>query len=230
MAGALSRRAAQYLRVSSDQQRYSLAGQSAQVAAYAERHGFQVVRTYQDAGVSGVTTAGRKGLRALLADVVGGHPRSEIARRFSSSRKAQLPLAVGLAGDAVIVSIKMAAISGLAAIKGRSARRPRLRAVGEGAAAAQRLRRLRRSRALRRAVTMIAAPLSVMMASLAVEPTRMGLRHGGPQAETDGERPCAIDGPTHDALPRAPPSKADFTPFQYHAPISKARRNSPSRP
>lgn len=86
MAGALSRRAAQYLRVSSDQQRYSLAGQSAQVAAYAERHGFQIVRTYQDAGVSGVTTVGRKGLRALLADVVGGQADYDTVLVYDVSR------------------------------------------------------------------------------------------------------------------------------------------------
>lgn len=86
MAGAPSRRAAQYLRVSSDQQRYSLVGQSAQVAAYAERHGFEIVRTCQDAGVSGVSTAGRKGLRALLADVVSSQADYDTVLVYDVSR------------------------------------------------------------------------------------------------------------------------------------------------
>lgn len=67
-------RAAQYLRMSTDHQKYSLANQAAAIALYAESHGYELVRTYQDAGKSGVTTAGRDGLQELLADVVGGNP------------------------------------------------------------------------------------------------------------------------------------------------------------
>jgi len=65
-------KAAQYLRMSTDQQKYSLANQSAAIAIYAEAHGYEIVRTYKDAGKSGVTTLGRDGLKALLSDVVGG--------------------------------------------------------------------------------------------------------------------------------------------------------------
>lgn len=69
---APSKRVAQYLRVSTDHQRYALAGQAAHIAAYAERCGLTIVRTYVDAGVSGLTREGRNGLQQLLADVVGG--------------------------------------------------------------------------------------------------------------------------------------------------------------
>jgi DNA invertase Pin-like site-specific DNA recombinase len=83
---ASSRRAAQYLRVSSDQQRYSLQGQSAEIAAYAERHGYAIVRTYVDAGISGLSVKGRRGLQQLLADVVGGEPDYEAILVYDVSR------------------------------------------------------------------------------------------------------------------------------------------------
>lgn len=66
------RKAAQYLRMSTDHQKYSLTNQAAAIALYAEAHGYEIVQTYQDAGKSGVTTAGRDGLQALLSDIVGG--------------------------------------------------------------------------------------------------------------------------------------------------------------
>ena len=66
------RNAAQYLRMSTDQQRYSLANQTELIRTYAERHGFTVVKSYEDAGRSGVTTARRDGLKRLLHDVVAG--------------------------------------------------------------------------------------------------------------------------------------------------------------
>lgn len=65
-------RAAQYLRMSTDNQRYSLENQAAAIASYAAEHAFDVVRSYEDAGRSGLTTAGRDGLKALLSDVLNG--------------------------------------------------------------------------------------------------------------------------------------------------------------
>lgn len=62
--------AAQYLRMSTDQQRYSLENQQAAIAEYAARHGYEVVRTYADPGKSGLTLKGRAALQALLADVM----------------------------------------------------------------------------------------------------------------------------------------------------------------
>ncbi len=65
-------RAAQYLRMSTDHQKYSLENQAAAIADYAKLRGIEVVATYVDAGRSGVTIRGRVGLKQLLADVVGG--------------------------------------------------------------------------------------------------------------------------------------------------------------
>ena len=59
--------------MSTDHQRYSLANQKAAIAAYATAEGFEIVRSYADAGKSGVTTKRRSGLSELLADVVSGN-------------------------------------------------------------------------------------------------------------------------------------------------------------
>lgn len=72
------RKAAQYLRMSTDFQRYSLANQAEMIARYAETEGYEVVATYQDAGKSGVTTKKRDGLKALLRDVLAGASYSTI--------------------------------------------------------------------------------------------------------------------------------------------------------
>ncbi len=65
---------AQYLRASSDQQVYSLDHQARAISTYASSRRLQIVRTYADAGVSGLSTKGRSGLRQLLADVARGDP------------------------------------------------------------------------------------------------------------------------------------------------------------
>ena len=85
-APAQIRRAAQYLRMSTDQQRYSLDNQSAAIAAYADQKGLVIGRSYVDAGVSGLRAAGRKGLQQLLADVVGGEPGFEVILVYDVSR------------------------------------------------------------------------------------------------------------------------------------------------
>ena len=45
-------RAAQYIRMSTDMQRYSLENQSEAIATYALKHGLTIVRSYEDAGRS----------------------------------------------------------------------------------------------------------------------------------------------------------------------------------
>ncbi|TAJ70412.1 MAG: recombinase family protein [Phenylobacterium sp.] len=67
--------AAQYLRMSTDHQRYSLANQSAAIAEYAKQHGFEITRSYVDAARSGLTIKRRGGLKDLLGDVVSGSSR-----------------------------------------------------------------------------------------------------------------------------------------------------------
>jgi len=61
---------AEYLRMSTEHQQYSLDNQQARIAAYAERLGFTVVKTYSDEAKSGVGLKRRNGLRQLLQDVM----------------------------------------------------------------------------------------------------------------------------------------------------------------
>jgi len=63
-------RAAQYVRMSTEHQQYSIPNQIAAISEYAKAHRFEVVRTYSDAGRSGIDLAHRPGLRQLLDDVV----------------------------------------------------------------------------------------------------------------------------------------------------------------
>lgn len=64
-------RAAQYLRMSSDNQRYSTENQQTAIAEYAQQHGYTVVASYIDAGKSGLSLKGRGALKQLLSDVLG---------------------------------------------------------------------------------------------------------------------------------------------------------------
>lgn len=68
------KRAAQYLRMSTDKQRYSIEAQMALIGDYAAAADFEIVRTYKDEAKSGVTIAGREGLKCLLKDVMTGAP------------------------------------------------------------------------------------------------------------------------------------------------------------
>ena len=69
---AIGRRAAQYVRMSTDLQRYSTENQAATIAAYAARHNMTIVRTYADEGRSGLQINGRQGLLELIDDVRAG--------------------------------------------------------------------------------------------------------------------------------------------------------------
>src|SRR6266568_3713458 len=65
--------AAQYLRMSTEYQEYSLDNQCHAIAGYAENNRFSVVRTYSDPAVSGVLLRNRKGLQQSIQDVVQGN-------------------------------------------------------------------------------------------------------------------------------------------------------------
>ncbi|MEP3947972.1 recombinase family protein [Ascidiaceihabitans sp.] len=67
-----ARKAAQYVRMSTDHQRYSTENQSDAIARYAEERGYQIIETYTDAGKSGLRIAGRDGLTQLLDDIQAG--------------------------------------------------------------------------------------------------------------------------------------------------------------
>ena len=63
---------AQYLRMSTERQQYSLENQADAIQKYADRHGYSVVQTYSDSARTGVIFKNRKGLQKLIQDVVQG--------------------------------------------------------------------------------------------------------------------------------------------------------------
>jgi|SRR5579859_668887 len=63
---------AQYVRMSTEHQQYSTENQSLAILQYAQSHNMEIVRTYSDHGKSGLSLAGRAGLRQLLTDVQSG--------------------------------------------------------------------------------------------------------------------------------------------------------------
>lgn len=79
-------RAAEYVRMSTDHQRYSTENQGEAIRAYAARRNFNIVRTYQDQGKSGLNLGDREGLRNLLADVVGGKADFSVVLVYDVSR------------------------------------------------------------------------------------------------------------------------------------------------
>ena len=62
--------AAQYLRMSTEHQQYSIEHQAHIIGLYAAQHGFEVIHSYVDAGKSGLVLKHRKALGQLLNDIV----------------------------------------------------------------------------------------------------------------------------------------------------------------
>jgi DNA invertase Pin-like site-specific DNA recombinase len=79
-------RAAQYVRMSREHQNYSIEHQSAANAAYAQLRRLEIVKTYTDAGISGVRIEKRDGLKQLLADVVAGQADYSVVLVYDVSR------------------------------------------------------------------------------------------------------------------------------------------------
>jgi DNA invertase Pin-like site-specific DNA recombinase len=79
-------RAAQYLRMSTEHQKYSTENQAIAIAAYAAIRGFQIVRTYQDDGKSGLQLKGRPALKQLLHDARSGESDFGVILVFDVSR------------------------------------------------------------------------------------------------------------------------------------------------
>jgi DNA invertase Pin-like site-specific DNA recombinase len=64
--------AAKYLRMSTERQQYSFLNQTEVIAKFAERHGFCVIKSYEDQAKTGVSFRRRLGLQTLIQDVVNG--------------------------------------------------------------------------------------------------------------------------------------------------------------
>lgn len=84
--GARPRRAAQYVRMSTEHQRYSTENQSDAIAHYAEQRGIEIVRTYSDEGKSGLRIQGRDGLKQLIDDIQSGKADFEAVLVYDISR------------------------------------------------------------------------------------------------------------------------------------------------
>lgn len=80
------RRAAQYVRMSTEHQRYSTENQSDAIGIYAEQRGYQIVKTYSDAGKSGLRIKGRDGLTQLLEDIQAGQTDFKTVLVYDISR------------------------------------------------------------------------------------------------------------------------------------------------
>ncbi len=79
-------RAAQYVRMSTEHQQYSVHNQTDAIARYAALRGFEIVRTYADEGRSGLNVTGRPALQQLLVDVDSGRADYEALLVYDVSR------------------------------------------------------------------------------------------------------------------------------------------------
>ncbi|PZV40533.1 recombinase family protein [Mesorhizobium kowhaii] len=79
-------RAAQYLRMSTEYQTYSIENQRDAIRDYADVMGYDIVATYEDPGRSGLSIGGRPGLRRLLRDVESGQADFETVVVYDVSR------------------------------------------------------------------------------------------------------------------------------------------------
>ncbi len=79
-------RGAQYVRMSTEHQRYSTENQSDAIAQYAKQRGIDIVRTYSDEGKSGLRIQGRDGLKQLIDDIQSGRANFEVVLVYDISR------------------------------------------------------------------------------------------------------------------------------------------------
>ena len=79
-------RAAEYVRMSTEHQRYSTENQGEKIREYASTRGIEIVRTYADEGKSGLSIEGRLSLQRLIKDVEDGHVDFQIILVYDVSR------------------------------------------------------------------------------------------------------------------------------------------------
>ncbi len=79
-------RAAEYVRMSTEHQKYSTENQADAIRNYATGRGFDIVKTYADAGKSGLHISGRDALKALIEDVQTGSADFETILVYDVSR------------------------------------------------------------------------------------------------------------------------------------------------
>jgi len=80
------RKAAQYVRMSTEHQRYSTENQADAILRYADERGYRIIQTYSDAGKSGLRIQGRAGLTRLIEDIQAGQTRFQTVLVYDISR------------------------------------------------------------------------------------------------------------------------------------------------
>jgi DNA invertase Pin-like site-specific DNA recombinase len=78
--------AAEYVRMSTEHQKYSTENQSEAIQRYADQRGIRIVRTYADHGKSGLRLDGRDALQQLIADVRAGECAFSVILVYDVSR------------------------------------------------------------------------------------------------------------------------------------------------
>jgi DNA invertase Pin-like site-specific DNA recombinase len=84
-------RAAQYVRMSTEHQQYSIANQSAAIALYAAAHNIGIVRSFADEGKTGRSIKHRRALQELLKTVQSGAADFELILVYDVSRWGRFP-------------------------------------------------------------------------------------------------------------------------------------------
>ena len=79
-------RAAEYVRMSTEHQKYSTDNQAEEIRRYAERRNYEIVQTYADEGKSGLNIRGRLGLQRLIKDVESGRANFQALLVYDVSR------------------------------------------------------------------------------------------------------------------------------------------------
>ena len=79
-------RAAEYVRMSTEHQQYSTENQADKIREYAARRGIEIIKTYADAGKSGLRIDGRQALQQLIKDVETGAADFQVILVYDVSR------------------------------------------------------------------------------------------------------------------------------------------------
>jgi DNA invertase Pin-like site-specific DNA recombinase len=79
-------KAAQYVRMSTEHQQYSTENQGDKIKEYAVHRGIEIIKTYTDAGKSGLRIDGRQALQQLIKDVETGAADFQIILVYDVSR------------------------------------------------------------------------------------------------------------------------------------------------
>jgi len=79
-------KAAQYVRKSTEHQQYSTENQGDKIKEYAAHRGIEIIKTYADAGKSGLRIDGRQALQQLINDVESGQADFQIILVYDVSR------------------------------------------------------------------------------------------------------------------------------------------------